>query len=66
MTPEEAMLSLGGTFFVFFIGLMSKIRANEAILNDILDRTSKIEKKLFDHEERLSRLEGKFNGVMRK
>ena len=66
MTPEEIIVSLGGTFFVFFIGLLSRIRANEAMLNDVLDRMSKSEKRLFDHEERLSRLEGRFNGVMRK
>jgi len=68
MTPEDLnfLMMIITPLVTAVMTAMVTAKANKRVLDDIIKRLDSFEARLFSHEERLSRLEGKFNGVARK
>jgi len=54
----ETMLALATPVLTAFLTAYVTAKANERVLHNIMDRVDDVEQRLFDHEKRISRLEG--------
>ena len=61
MTPEELAIltAIVTPVITAFLTSYATSKANERILRNILDRIDELENRIFNHEKRISRLEGK-------
>lgn len=56
----EQIISVGGTALITaIITAYTTAKANEKVLGSIVDRLDNLEDKVFDHEKRISQMEGK-------
>ena len=55
--PTEFVATVGASVATMFIGLLSRIKANEAMIDDLFKRIQEVEERIYDHERRISRLE---------
>ncbi|AHL23864.1 hypothetical protein [Thermococcus nautili] len=65
MTPEElAVFSAIVTPVVTaFLTSYATAKANERVLRNIMDRVDELENRIFNHEKRIARLEGREAGA---
>ena len=59
----EIIGALGTAFLTAFLTAYTTAKANERVLRNIMDRIDDLEERIFEHEKRISRLEGKTDPV---
>jgi len=59
---EDALITALATAIVTAI---TTVGANKALLQRITNQLDELEDRVFDHEKRISKLEGKINGVVK-
>lgn len=59
---SESIISVGATAVITaLLTAYSTAKANEKVLSSIVERLDDLEDKVFNHEKRISKIEGKLN-----